>query len=342
MKKKLYIRFLRIRQRMGLFWPILLNTAILFIIFLLGSMGYNYVEGWSLSDGFYMVLITLSTIGFGEVHPLSPAGKWLTMGIIFSGVAYFALLVGYIVQLASEGRFFQLMRRHRVDKAIAALSGHCVLCGFGLVGRVVASELAADGVDVVVVETDLKKAEEIEEAGYFFVPGDATSDDVMQRVGLDKAKALVSAMSNDPANVYVVLSARSMNPDLYIVARASDNRHISKLRTAGANRVILPHMLGGQTIAQAIQRPLVESFMHHQNSDDEVQLDEFLVTETSPLVGKSLAEAALTKQDVIILAIKNAASAILQQPRAETVLSAGDLLLVAGAKANLQHLHTLM
>jgi len=342
MKKKIYIRFLRLRQHMGLLWPILLNTVVLFIIFFIGSICYHYIEGWSLFDGFYMVLITLSTIGFGEVHTLSTAGKWLTIGIIFSGVAYFALLVGYIVQLASEGRFFQIMRRRRVDKAIAALSGHCVLCGFGLVGRVVAKELADDGVDVVVVENDAKKSEEIEEAGYFLVPGDATSDDVMQRVGLGHAKALVSAMSNDPANVYVVLSARAMNPDLYIVARASDNRHIHKLQTAGANRVILPHMLGGQTIAQAIQRPLVESFMSHQNRNDEVQLDEFEVTDTSPLVGKSLAEAALTKQDVIILAIKNAASPILQQPRAATVLHAGDVLLAAGDKTSLKALRTLM
>ena len=339
-KKKFYIRMLRFRQRLGIFWPILFNGAVLFVIFILGSLGYKYIEGWSFFDGFYMVLITLSTIGFGEVHPLTESGKWLTTCIIISGVMYFALLIGYFVQLASEGRVFQMMRRRRVDKAIAALSGHCVLCGFGLVGRVVAAELAADGVDVVVVETDDKKAEEIENAGYFLVLGDATSDNVMQRVGLNRAKALVASMSNDPANVYVVLSARSMNPDLYIVSRASDNRHISKLKTAGANRVILPHMIGGQSIAQAIQRPLVESFMHRSSdANDEVQLDEFVVSDTSPLVDKSLAEAALTKtHDVIILAIKSPGNPILQKTRADTVVRAGDILLVAGSKIHLQGL----
>ena len=230
-----------------------------------------------------------------------------------------------------------------MDKAIAALSGHCVLCGYGLVGRVVAAELAADGVDVVVVETDDKKAEEIESAGYFLVLGDATSDKVMMRVGLDRAKALVASMSNDPANVYVVLSARAMNPDLFIVSRASDNRHISKLKTAGANRVILPHMIGGQSIAQAIQRPLVESFMNRHDSNDEVLLDEFEVTAASPLVGKNLAEAALTKtHDVIIIAIKNQGNPILQKTRADTVVQKGDILLVAGAKTNLQNLNELM
>ena len=334
---------LRVRQKMGLFWPILLNSAVLVVIFILGALGYKYLEGWSFFDGFYMVLITLSTIGFGEVHPLNDSGKWLTVCIIISGVVYFALLIGYFVQLASEGRVFQMMRRRRVDKAIAALSGHCVLCGYGLVGRVVAAELAADGVDVVVVETDDKKAEEIEEAGYFLVLGDATSDTVMMRVGLQRAKALVASMSNDPANVYVVLSARAMNPDLYIVSRASDNRHISKLKTAGANRVILPHMIGGQSIAQAIQRPLVESFMHRSNANDEVLLDEFEVTDQSPLVGKSLAEAALTKShDVIILAIKNPGNPILQKTRADTVVQAGDVLLVAGSKVHLQSLNDLM
>jgi voltage-gated potassium channel len=342
-KKRFYIRMLRIRQRMGIFWPILLNSAVLAVIFLFGSMGYHYIEGWPVFDGFYMVLITLSTIGFGEVYPLSQAGKWLTVGVIISGVVYFALLIGYFVQLASDGRVFQMMRRRRVDKAISALSGHCVLCGYGLVGRVVAAELAADGVDVVVVETDEKKTEEVESAGYFLVLGDATSDDVMTRVGLGHAKALVASMSNDPANVYVVLSARAMNPDLYIVARASDNRHISKLQTAGANRVVLPHLIGGQSIAQAIQRPLVESFMHRHNSNDEVLLDEFLVSAASPLVGKNLAESALTRtHDVIIIAIKNPASPILQKTRADTVVQAGDVLLVAGAKANLESLNELM
>ena len=342
-RKRLYLRMLRFRQRMGIFWPILLNGAVLLIIFVLGSLGYMFIEGWPLFDGFYMVLITLSTIGFGEVYPLDHAGKVLTACVIISGVVYFALLIGYFVQLASEGRVFQMMRRRRVDKAIAALSGHCVLCGFGLVGRVVAAELAADGVDVVVVETDDKKAEEIESAGYFLVLGDATSDNVMMRVCLNRAKALVASMSNDPANVYVVLSARAMNPDLYIVSRASDNRHISKLKTAGANRVILPHMIGGQSIAQAIQRPLVESFMHRSNANDEVLLDEFLVSETSPLVGKSLAEAALTKtHDVIILAIKSQETPILQKTRADTVVQAGDVLLVAGSKTHLQGLNEMM
>lgn len=341
--KKLYIRILRTRQRMGIFWPVLINGAMLFVIFVFGSLGYKYIEGWSLFDGFYMVLITLSTIGFGEIHPMSDEGKILTSAVIISGVAYFALLIGYFVQLASEGRVFQMMRRRRVDKAIAALSGHCVLCGFGLVGRVVAAELAAEGVDVVVVETDAKKAEEIENAGYFLVHGDATCDSVMARVRLEKAKALVAAMSNDPANVYVVLSARAMNPDLYIVSRASDNRHISKLKTAGANRVILPHLIGGQSIAQAIQRPLVESFMRRSNANDEVLLDEFLVSDKSPLAGKSLAEAALTKShDVIILAIKNSDSAILQKTRADTVVQAGDVLLVAGSKQHLERLNDIM
>lgn len=331
---------MRLRQRMGIFWPILLNGVVLFVIFILGSFGYEYIEGWSFFDGFYMVLITLATIGFGEVHPLSESGKALTIGIIIVGLMYFALLVAYGVQLVSEGRVFQIMRRRRVDKTVAALSGHCILCGFGLLGRVVAAELAADGVDVVVVETDNTKAEEIEGAGYFLILGDATSDDIMMRTGLHRAKALVASMSNDPANVYVVLSARAMNPDLFIVSRASDSRHISKLRTAGANRVILPHMIGGQTIAQAIQRPLVESFMNrNSNTGDEVELDEVCVPESSSLVGKTLAEAALTKtHDVNIIAIKTHDNSVLQKTRADTVVRAGDVLLVAGAKANLQNM----
>lgn len=332
-----YIKLLRARQRMGIFWPILINGALLTLVFVLGSLGYVYIEGWTFFEGFYMVLITLATIGFGEVHPLSHEGKWLTVVIIILGIIYFALVIGFVVQLASEGRVFQLMRRRRVDKAVAALSGHCVLCGFGLVGRVVAEELAAEGVDVVVIESDDKKAEEIESAGYFLVLGDATSDDVLSRVGIQRAKALVAALSNDPANVYIVLSARAMNPNLHIISRASDNRHITKLHTAGANRVVLPHLIGGQRIANAIQRPMVESFMSHQNTrTDEVHLDECLVGPESALTGKTLAESALTKShDVIIIAIKSHQSSALQKPRADTVINAGDTLLLAGPHSNI-------
>lgn len=344
MGRTYYIRLLRARQRMGIFWPILVNGALLCVVFVLGSLGYMYIEGWSFFDGFYMVLITLATIGFGEVHPLSYEGKWLTTLIIISGIMYFALLIGYVVQLASEGRVFQIMRRRRLDKAVAALSGHCVLCGYGLLGRVVAGELAAEGVDVLVIESDEKKAEDIESAGYFLVLGDATSDDVLARVGIGRARALVAALSNDPANVYVVLSARAMNPDLYIVSRASDNRHIRKLETAGANRVVLPHLIGGQSIAQAIQRPTVESFLHHRNTgNDEVQLDECRVSAASSLVGQSLAEAELSKNHgVIIIAIKTVDKGLLEKPRADTVVHEGDTLLVAGARPNLQKLKDLM
>lgn len=344
MDRVIYIRLLRARQKMGILWPLLVNGAALSVVFILGSLGYVYIEGWSFFDSFYMVLITLATIGFGEVFPLSHEGRWLTVIIIISGIIYFALLIGYFVQLVSEGRVFQIMRRRRVDKAVAALSGHCVLCGFGLLGRVVAAELAADGVDVVVIECDDKKAEEIEGLGYFLVLGDATSDDIISRVGLNHAKALVAAMSNDPANVYVVLSARAMNPDLYIVSRASDNRHIGKLLTAGANRVVLPHMIGGQRIADAIQRPTVESFLHRQSSQgDEVQLDEFHVSAGSHLVGRSLAESALTKtHDVNIIALKSGQTHLLRKTRADTVVETGDTLLVAGSRSSLRKLREVM
>lgn len=195
LKKKLYIRLLRIRQRMGIFWPLMINGTVLFIIFILGSLGYKYIEGWPLSDGFYMVLINFQLSDLVKLEdPLNEQGKLLTSAVIISGVVHFALLIGYFVQLASRRTRFSNDAEGRVDKAIAALSDHCILCGYGLRGRVVAAELAADGVDVVVAETDDKKAEEeIESAGYFFVLGDATSDSVMMRVGLDRAKAFLVA-----------------------------------------------------------------------------------------------------------------------------------------------------
>lgn len=329
---------------MGILWPILINGTMLGLVFVLGSLGYHYIEGWPFFDGFYMVLITLATIGYGEVFPLSYEGRWLTVIIILVGIIYFALLIGYLVQLASEGRVFQLMRRRKVDRTIAALEGHCVVCGYGLLGRVVAAELAADGVDVVVIENNDKKNEEIEATGFFLVTGDATADDVLTRVGIGKAKALVAAMNNDPSNVYVVLSARSMNPDLFIVSRASDSSHIGKLHRAGANRVVMPHLIGGQSIARAIQRPTVESFMHmHDAKHDEVHLDEVLVSGHSSLVGQSLAEAALSKSlDINVIALKTSDSQILRKTRAETIIAAGDTLLVAGAKAGLNKLREMM
>lgn len=344
MQKRLYLSILRAKQRMGAMWPILVNGIALTVVFILGSLAYVYVEGWSFFDGFYMVLITLATIGFGEVHPLSDAGKWVTIIVILSGIIYFALLIGYCVQIASDGRLFHLVRRRRVYKAIGALSGHCVLCGFGILGRVVARELVAEGLDVVVIESDDKKSEDIESMGCFHVIGDATSDEVLSRVGIGQAKALITAMTKDPANVYVVLSARALNPSLYIVSYASDNSHISKLRTAGANSVVLPHVIGGLSMARAIQRPTVESFLNSERTqDDEVQLDELHVTDQAPFVGQTLQEVALGRTyHVNIVAFKAADGASLKKAHADTVLSVGDTLLVAGAREHLLRLRAVM
>lgn len=332
-KPKFIARMRRLRNRFGALWPLVVSQISILCVFGLATLGYMHVEGWSAWDSFYMTVITLSTVGFGEVHPLSSEGRMLTTVLIFAGVGNFAFILGAFSQLLVEGNVYRFLGRRRVLKSIAKLRNHCIVCGYGRIGSVVARELMEEGVPLVVIESEPAVIKQLEVDGVLHLPGDATSDELLKLAGIEHARALIAALPLDSANVYVVLSARQINPELTIVARASEHSHISKLKLAGAQRVFLPHHLGGLRMAQSILRPTVTSFIElaHSRSDISIQMEELLVGLESELVGKKLMDSGIRARfNLIIIAVKLPDGTMQFNPDSNYVLHGGDTLIAVG------------
>lgn len=310
----------------------------LVLVFVLGALGYHWVEGWPLSDGLYMVLITLATIGYGEVRPLSEAGRWFTMGLIVVGIGNFALIISYYTQALADGSLLRATRRRRLDRQLARLSGHCILCGYGRIGEVVADELALNNQELVIIESDEKRRPALERGGFLHVMGDATSDETLRRAGIERAACLVSTMASDAENVYVTLSARHMNGALRIVSSAGQNSGIDKLRKAGADEVLMPHVIGGSRLALAAFRPSAVAFiekMKRQRGD--CLLEEVRLAEGSPLTGKTGPHfGPIRSGDVQVVGVRRGEGPFVFAPAPDFVFAADDVLLVAGVPESLR------
>ncbi len=331
----------RLQRRYGGFWPLIMGFVSLLVIFFAGVYGYMSVEGWSYLESFYMVLITLATVGFEEVRPLSENGMILTSVLILLGVGNFAFLIGSFTQILVEGRIQTVWGRHRLQKAINKLSNHTIVCGYGRIGSIASREIVREGLPVVCVEMDDVLAQKMEDDGMLYVHGDATDDDVMLRAGIDRAKNLITALSSEAANVYVALTARQLNPKLHIVARANEETHIHRLERAGADRVMLPHTLGGIRMAQSVIRPTVTSFLELTSTSQglDLSMEELGISERSELAGKNLIESKIRQRfNLIVIGIKRKSGEMLFNPSADTVLTAGDTIVVVGKDEGLQGL----
>ncbi|OBQ46040.1 potassium channel family protein [Halodesulfovibrio spirochaetisodalis] len=343
--KSFIVRLIRLRNQLGVFWPLIISQATLLGVVALAVYGYMELEGWSMSDALYMVVITLSTVGFGEVQPLSSEGRMLTTFLILAGVGNFAFILGAFSQLLVEGRFFHFIGSRRVLKTIGKLKDHCVVCGYGRIGSVVVNEIIAEAQDVVVIENDPEAVKALQEEGILYVDGDATSDEVLAQAGVANAKNLITALSEDAANVYVVLSAREMNKDIYIVSRASTHQRVSKIKQAGADSVILPNHIGGLRLAQSVLRPTVTSFMElaYGRSTMDIQMEELTIGPDSQLVGKDLIESELRpKFNLIVIAIKKNGKDMIFNPEGRTVLEAGNTIIAVGANEKLKEFARLL
>lgn len=334
------IKLSQLQRKYGGFWPIIMGFISLLVIFFGGVWAYMLVEGWSYLESFYMVLITLSTVGFEEVRPLSDNGMVLTSVLILLGVGNFAFLVGSFTQILVEGRIQTLWGRHRLQKAIDRMNRHIIVCGYGRIGAIAAREITREGLPVVCIEKDDALVVRMEDDGVFYLHGDATSDEILQRAGIDRAKSLITALSSEAANVYVALTARQLNPDLHIVARADKEGHIPRLERAGADRVMLPHTLGGVRMAQSVVRPTVTSFLElTSHSGLDLSMEELTLSGRSELVGKNLIESKIRQRfNLIIIGIKRKDGEMLFNPDAQTVLETGDTLLAVGNDEGLQGL----
>jgi len=314
------------------------------VVMIGGTVGYVLLEKWPLLDAFYMTVITLSTVGFGEVRPMHQTGRPFTSVLIFIGVGGVAYTLGTITEYLVTGELQGTLRRRRMQKEIDRLSGHFIVCGFGRVGRQVAAELRRCQMSVVVIETNPEEEEECTRSGYHFIEGDASDDAVLVRAGIERARGLVAAVDSDAANVYVSLSAHALNPSLPIVARADQPDAEAKLRKAGATHVISPYAVGGMRMASLLLHPNVIDFLDLVMRDEELQLwlDEIRIAPESELDGKTLEEMQVRKRTgANVLGMRRGGGGIVVNWAAEMRIEAGDVLVALGTRDQLDALAAL-
>ena len=344
MLKTFHRRMLRMRARLGSFWSIFLGVIYLAIIFLIGIGYYMGYELWDFPSAFYMVVITLSTVGFMEVNELSNTGRMFTAFLIMGGVGGFVYIAGAFAQVLIDGRLQIMWGKHKMMKEIGKLRNHFIVCGYGRIGNIVVQEMVKEGHDVVVIEQSADLIDKMEQDGILCIDGDATSDEVLISAGLLHAKSLVSALTSEAANVYVTLTARQLNPEINIVARAGEVSHIARLELAGANRVVLPHFIGGLRMAQNVLRPTVTNFIElAMRGGIDLQMEELIVSPGSELAQKDLIESKIRPRfNLIIIGIKRASGDMVFNPGPKEVINANDTLLAVGNKKNLHEIKAIL
>nr|WP_287410179.1 potassium channel protein [Pseudodesulfovibrio sp.] len=344
MIERVHRRMLRLRSRLGSFWSVVLGVVYLFVIFVVGICFYMMYEHWDFVSSFYMMVITLSTVGFMEVNQLSEEGRLFTAFLIMAGVGGFVYIAGAFAQILIDGRLQILWGKHKMMKEISKLRNHFIVCGHGRIGSIVVQEIAAEGHDIVVIEQTPELIDKMEQDGILCIEGDATSDEVLLSAGLLHANSLISALSSEAANVYVTLTGRQLNPGITIVARAGDKTHISRLELAGADRVVLPHFIGGLRMAQNVLRPTVTNFMELAvRGGIDLQMEELLVSPESELVNLDLIESKIRPRfNLIVIAIKRASGDMVFNPGPKEVIDANDTLLAVGTKLNLEEIKEIL
>lgn len=314
-----------------------LFPAIIFLaaIAVIGVLGYAFIEKWTLLDSVYMVVTTLFTVGFGEVHPLSPAGKIFTMFIIVGGVGSAIYAAGQVVEIIVAGEMTGYRKRRSMDRKIREMTDHYIICGFGRVGHQVAQVFLTRQVPFVVIDPKKESLDELEAKGVPVLIGDATDDAVLMAAGIDCARGLIACSDSDVANVYITLSARQLNAGLNIVARAGLKETEKKLTMAGANRVISPYFLSGVRMAAMATQPVAVDFLELVTHGGLVDFRLFQVTipTGSPLSGKSIGEADIRNASgALVLAIRKSNGSFDLHPKETSKVEANDVLVVLGTQ----------
>jgi len=313
---------------------------------LMGTLWYKFIEGWLWIDAMYMTVITLATVGFMEVQPLGFHGRLFTIALIFMGIINIGYIVNRFTEAVVQGYFQEGILFRQRKRLVNNLIDHYILCGFGRTGRQIGLEFAAEGISFVVIDSELHQVEIAQEQGYIAVLGDATLDDTLIQVGIDRATCLVTALPSDAENLYTVLSAKTLNPQIRAIARASTEEAVKKLQRAGADSVVSPYITGGKRLAAAALRPQVLDFVDGilTGSDRAFYLEEFLVdADHCPCTGMTLSEARLrSKSGALVLAIRRVDGELIGGPTGEARLIAGDLLICMGTAEQLQQLNQIL
>ena len=316
-------------------------VIILTLVMTMGIVGYMTIENWSFLDSLYMTVITVTTVGYREVKELSTTGEIFTIFLIIFGVggAFYTLtaLMSYVV----EGEFRGTLRRRQMENKIRNMHSHFVICGYDRVGREVAARFKSEGVKFVVVDRDQAAINKAEEADCLNILGDASSDTVLKEAGIEKAKGIVVATGDDAENILITLSARSIRPDIFVVARSSSMETEPKLRKVGADRVISPHTLGGRRMAYLALRPasveLVDMLIGGRGEED-LLLEDIQIGQNSPLVNTTVVQCNQQGEGARLLAIKKSNGAIIAPPPSDAIIEVGDKLIAIGTRQQLRSL----
>jgi voltage-gated potassium channel len=313
-------------------------------VVVLGTAGFHYIEGWPWFDGFYMTITTMTTVGYGEIHPLSHIGRVFNSFLILASVVAGGFTIAAITQALLEFEFGKVFGRRRMERELAKLSGHYIVCGAGRVGRTVARELRARGQSCVIIEREAARADWAEDEKIPVIIGNASSEENLRKARIESARGLVAAVSSDPENLYIVLTARGFRSDLKIIARASEEEATSKLLRAGASQVLSPYYFIGHRIAQLLLRPNVLDFIDTAFGTErlDIEIGEVRVHGRSALVGKTLGNSAIRQRaGVIVLSVKSGEGTMTFNPPPETVIHADDCLIVIGGDEQLKKLEAL-
>lgn len=300
---------------------------------LMGTLGYVFIADYPWLDAIYMAIMTMTTVGYGEIRPLGQAGRIFNTFYLVVSVSAMLMVIGVMTQAILEAQLRDVLGRRRVKKMLESMRGHYIVCGFGRVGRGAAAELRKAGAAVVVLDRDEKRVERAQRAGCLALAGDATSDESLQEAGIARAAGLVAALSTDADNLFVVMSARALNPSLRIAARAAEEETERKMVRAGADTVLAPYKTAGAQLALSLIKPHVRQFLDFAlaTPDWTVRIEQVEVAASSDLVGKSLGEARIRgEMQVVVLGIRRAAGGMEFNPPASAVIGAGDCLIVMG------------
>jgi voltage-gated potassium channel len=324
-----------------LYIPILLLAGII----ALGTSGYMIIEHIPMFDSFYMTLITISSVGFSEIVPLSQAGRILTVGIIISGISLLTYTLGQVAQIFVEGEIRKIFGRRKLEKQISMLNNHFIICGYGRIGEVICRELADEKIPFIVIEENEEKIQYLEKDGFLYLNKDATTEETLLQAGLERARGLVTAVSTDADNVFITLTAKSLRPDIFILSRAADLKNERKLLRAGASRVVCPYYMGGSRMAQILKKPTVVDFLETAMMSGELglKMEEAVIQSSSHLVGKTLVESRLRMDfGVIIVAIKKSSNEMVFNPGPTAILEAGDVIVVIGKQEEMNKMREIL
>ncbi|MBN3949280.1 MAG: potassium channel protein [Nostoc sp.] len=315
-------------------------------VFFIGTLWYRIIEGWSWEDAAYMTVITLATVGYGETHPLNSRGRLFTIALILLGVVNIGYIVNRFTEAIIEGYFHEGIRLQQQRRLMESLSEHYIICGFSRTGRQIAKEFQAEDVLFVVIDSEMESVQRAQMEGYTAYQGDATLDETLLKVGIERATCIVAALPSDAENLYIVLSAKTLNSGIRAIARASTEEALQKLQRGGADEVISPYITGGKRMAAAALRPQVLDFVDGilTGTDRQLYMEEFLLDPAfCPFVGQSLQKARLRSQSgALVLAIRRLDGTLIGGPTGDTVLMPGDRLIGMGTAEQLRSLNQIL